>query len=303
MRRVIGIFLVVMSTLSAQTISEFALDPQKAVELLVSREVTAITMPGAITAVAGADMLIDDGRAAAVEVEEGASLRFHVTHAKGANFLLVQSLQPDATGTLTMIFEGAAYVLQLRTVAGNPIASAIFTRRAGDAAVKLDHVPEPVRFSPRMAFSVLDRARAYPVLVKSLPRAVDGVTLRAQHRKIDLPDVEIDVQEVYRFSREDALVFLVNLRNKTDQTLEIAPSTFAARVGNEKFEQSVANGPRTLRPGESAEAEFAIVGMPDGTRNDLSADNAFTILVNTSRRAPETAASAPVSVTKEAPSS
>ena len=48
--------------------------------------------------------------------------------------------------------------------------------------------------------------------------------------------------------------------------------------------QSIANGPRSLGPGESAEAEFAIVGLPDGTRNDLSADNAFTILINSSRR-------------------
>ena len=82
----------------------------------------------------------------------------------------------------------------------------------------------------------------------------------------------------------------MNLRNKTDQALELAPSTFAARVGDEKFEQSIANGPRLLQPGESREAEFAIVGMPDGTRNDLSADNAFTILISTARRAPAAAA-------------
>jgi hypothetical protein len=54
--------------------------------------------------------------------------------------------------------------------------------------------------------------------------------------------------------------------------------------GTKKFEQAIANGPRTLAPGEAAEAEFAIVGMPDGTRNDLSADNAFTIFVNSARR-------------------
>lgn len=297
----VGLFLAALSALSAQSISEFALDPLKAVDLPVSREVTAVTLPGAITAVAGADMLIDDGRAAAVEVEEGTPLRFHVTHVKGANFLLVQSLQPEATGTLTVIFDGAAYVLQLRTVATNPVASAIFKRPAAEGATKIEHLPEPVKFSPRIAFSILDRARAYPVLVKSLPKAVEGVTLRAQGRKVELPDLEIDVQEVYRFSKEDAVVFLLNLRNKTDRVLDLAPSTFAARVGDEKFDESVANAPRTLRPGEAAEAEFAIVGMPDGTRNDLSADNAFTILVNTTRR--DTATAATVPTPKETPSS
>ena len=43
--------------------------------------------------------------------------------------------------------------------------------------------------------------------------------------------------------------------------------------------------------------------MPDGTRNDLSADNAFTILVNTSRReAVATTEPTPLPVT-EAPKS
>jgi hypothetical protein len=287
-----GLFVAAWSALSAQTIGDFPLDAHKVTDLPVSREVTAVTLPGPITAIAGADMLIDDGRGAALEVDESAPLRFQISHAKGANFFLVQSLQPEASGTLTVIFDGAAYVIQLRSVASNPVASAIFKRPLPIAAAKLDRAPEPVKFSPRIALSLLDRARAFPVLTKSLPKTVEGVTRRAQDRKIELPDVEVTVQEVYRFSREDAVVFLLNVRNKTDRVIDLDPASFAARVADERFEQSIANGPRTLAPGQAAEAEFAVVGMPDGTRNDLSADNAFTVLVNTSRRE-ATAAAAP----------
>lgn len=289
MWKVTSLFLASLSALAAQSIREFPLDAHKVVELPVSREVTTVTFPGPLTAIAGADMLIDGGHGA-TEVEDGTLVRFHVTHVKGSNFALIRGVQPDASGTLTAIFEGSAYVIQLQGVSANPVASAIFKRGDSDAAVKVDRLPEPVKFSPRAGLSVLDRARAYPVLVRSLPKAVEGVTLRAQQRKTELPDLEIDVQEVYRFSREDAVVFLLNVRNKTDQVVELAPSTFAARVGNEKFEQSIANGPRVLQPGESREAEFAVVGMPDGSRNDLSADNAFTILIHTTRRAAATAA-------------
>ena len=298
MWRGIGLYLALLSAVAAQSITEQTLDPKKVVELPVSREVTTVTFPGAITAVAGADMLIDDGHTAA-DVDESTPLRFHVSHVKGTNFLLVESLQPDASGTLTVIFDGSAYILQLHTVAANPVASAIFNRAALDTAVRVEHAPEPVKFSPRIGFSLLDRARAYPVLAKSLPKAVEGVTLRAQNRKVELPDLEIVVQEVYRFSKEDAVVFLLSLHNKTDHVLDLAPSTFAARVANEKFEQSIANAPRTLRPGETAEGEFAVVGMPDGSRNDLSADNAFTILVNTS---PHEAAATAAAIAKPKPS-
>ncbi len=301
MWRSAGLFVAAWSALSAQTIGDFPLDAHKVTDLPVSREVTAVTLPGPITAIAGADMLIDDGRGAAMEVDESTPLRFQISHAKGANFFLVQSLQAEASGTLTVIFDGAAYVIQLRSVATNPVASAIFKRPQPMVAAKLDRAPEPVKFSPRIALSLLDRARAFPVLTKSLPKTVEGVTRRAQGRKIDLPDVEVIVQEVYRFSREDAVVFLLNVRNKTDRVIDLDPASFAARVADEKFAQSIANGPRTLAPGESAEAEFAVVGMPDGTRNDLSADNAFTVLVSTSRREATAAAVPPAD--KEVPQS
>jgi len=286
---IIGLFLAVASALAAQPIRDLALDPAQAVDLPVSREITTVMFPGAITAVAGADMLIDSGKQA-VEVEEGTPIRFHVTHAPGSNFILVRSLQPEATARLTAIYEGSAYVIQLRSVESDSVASVIFKRAAVQTAVRVDAPPEPVKFSPRVGLSLLDRARAYPVLVTALPKAVEGVTLRAQNRKVELPDLEITVQEVYRFSKEDAVVFLLRLKNTSDSVVDLVPSTFAARVAQERFEQSIANGPRMLGPGESAEAEFAIVGLQDGTRNDLSADNAFTILINSARRETKVAA-------------
>jgi hypothetical protein len=283
MWKYVALFLGGVSALAAQTIRDLTLDPRQAIDLPVSREITTVTFPGAITAVAGTDMLVDRGKEA-VEVEEGTPLRFQVTHAPGSNFLLVRSLQPEATGRLTAIYEDSAYVIQLRSVEANSVASVIFHRAVVPTAVEVAAPPEPVKFSPRIGLSLLDRARAFPVLIKTLPKAVEGVRLCVQNRQVELRDVEIAVQEVYRFSKEDAVVFLLRLKNMTDRVIDLAPSTFAARVAQERFEQSIANGPRTLSPGESADAEFAIVGLPDGTRNDLSADNVFTILINTSRR-------------------
>jgi len=284
-----GLFLTAALALTAQPIRNLVLDPTQAVDLPVSREITTVMFPGALTAVAGADMLIESGKGT-VEVDEGTPVRFHVTHAPGSNFILVRSLQPEAIGRLTAIYEGSAYVIQLRAVESDSVASVIFKRAVAQMAVRVDAPPEPVKFSPRIGLSLLDRARAYPVLVKALPKAVEGVTLRAQNRKVELSDLEITVQEVYRFSKEDAVVFLLRLKNTTDSVLDLVPSSFAARIAQERFEQSIANGPRTLAPGESADAEFAIVGLPDGTRNDLSADNAFTILINSARRETKVAA-------------
>ena len=281
--RCAALLLGLAPVLAAQTVRELALDPRQAVDLPVSRDITAVMFPGPLTAVAGADMLIDNGKEA-VEVEENTPLRFQVTHAPGSDFILVRSLQPGATGRLTAIYDDSAYVIQLRSVETDSVVSVIFHRAAAPTAVRLDGPLAPVKFTPRIGLSLLDRARAFPVLASALPKAVEAVTVSVQNRKVELPDVMIAVQEIYRFPKEDALVFLLRLTNTTDRVVDLAPATFAARVGQERFDQSIANGPRILAPGESADAEFAIVGLPDGTRNDLSADNAFTILISTSRR-------------------
>jgi len=275
--------LALASLSSAAPIAEYPLDRYKQVDLPVSSEVTTVTFPGPISGVVGSDILIDDGKP--TEVEDGTVFKFQVTHPAGGSFVFVRGLIPDVSARLTIMYSGAAYVFRLHGVADDSLASAIMKAEFPQAPREVGEPPEPVRFTPRIGLSLLDRARAYPVLAKSVPKAVEGVTLSAQNRKIELSDLEITIQEVYRFSREDAVVFLLSLKNKSNEVLDIAPSSFAARVGDEKFEQAIANGPRVLKPGEQADAEFAIVGMPDGTRNDLSADNAFTVLVSSARRA------------------
>src|SRR5579883_1845746 len=185
MRRLAAVFLCSLAVSSAETINEYSLNPYKAVDLSVSREVTTITLPGPIGAVVAADMLIEDGRNGGVEVEEGTNVRFQVTHPAGSNFVLVRSLQANAEGRLTIIFENSAYVIQLHSVPSDSVASAIFKRPAPTEAVKLSSIPEPVKFTSRIGLSLLDRARSYPLLAQALPRAVEGVTRREQRRKID----------------------------------------------------------------------------------------------------------------------
>ena len=298
MTRLIFLLLSTATIVLGQPIREVALDPLQSIDLPVSREISTVVFPGPISAVAGSDILLDTGKAN-IEIEEGTPLRFQVTHAPGANFILIKNLQAGATARLTAIYEGAAYVIELRSVPADSTASLIFKKVSRPSAQLVEGPPAAVKFSSKIGLSLLDRARAFPLLSKSVPKTVEGVTLRAQNRVITLPDLEITVQEVYRFSKEDAVVFLLHLRNTSPATLDLAPSTFAARVAQERFEQSIANGPRVLGPGEGSDAEFAIVGLPDGTRNDLSADNAFTVLVNASRRPNSVPVPAPLAANKE----
>ena len=96
----------------------------------------------------------------------------------------------------------------------------------------------------------------------------------------DFNEYEIRIKEIFRFNSEDTLVFHVTLRNKSDQEIRYWPESFAVRVGNRVYHQSISDAPGMLPPRAASTVYFAITGTPDGGRNELSLKNDFSILMN-----------------------
>jgi hypothetical protein len=84
---------------------------------------------------------------------------------------------------------------------------------------------------------------------------------------------------VFRFNADDTLVFHVVLRNKSDKEIRYLPESFAIRVGNRLYYQSISDAPGVLPAHSAGIVYFAITGTPDGGRNELSLKNEFTVLV------------------------
>jgi hypothetical protein len=74
-------------------------------------------------------------------------------------------------------------------------------------------------------------------------------------------------------------VFHVVLRNKSDKEIRYLPESFAIRVGNRLYYQSISDAPGVLPAHSAGIVYFAITGTPDGGRNELSLKNEFTVLV------------------------
>jgi len=234
---------------------------------VATNRVTTISFPGPITAI-DAVGVTTDGKSPG---------QFQLAYTKGSSFLSVRALSTNAESNLNIRWNKRTYVFEL-VESNTPVLALNLVDRTTQEQVE----PAPY-VTPTQLLAILDKAKAFPLLKQQQPDAVTGVEARTFGDKpqvSDFNDYEIRIEEIFRFNREDTLVFHVTLRNKSDQEILYRPESFTVRVGNRLYYQSISDAPGVLPARTSGTVYFAITGTPDGGRNELSLKNDFTVLVN-----------------------
>jgi hypothetical protein len=256
-----------------ETIQRVTLDERAVITVPVAtNRVTTISFPGPIAAVDAANVTTD-GKSPG---------QFQLSHTKGSSFLSVRALARGAATNLNVRWNKRTYVFEL-VESDTPILAL----NLEDPAATETALSAPAVTSTKL-LALLDKAKSFPLLKKQHPDAVADAEARTFGDKpqvTDFNDYEIRIEEVFRFNTEDTLVFHVVLRNKSETEIRYLPESFAARVGNRLYYQSISDAPGVLPAHSASTVYFAITGTPDGGRNELSLKNEFTVLVT--RLSPE----------------
>jgi hypothetical protein len=250
-------------------IQQVMLDDRIAVSVPVAtNRVTTICFPSAITAIDGAGITVD-GKTPGL---------FQLAHTRGSAFLSVRALFPKASANLNIRWNDHTYVFEL-TESSQPLL-----------ALNLEPPPTPEEegvghardVSPIKLLALLDKAKAFPLLKAQQPESVanaDFTTYDGKPLVSDFNDYEIQIEESFRFNADDTLVFRLVLTNKIASPLIYQPDSFALRVGNRLYPQSISDADGMVPPKGRSIVYFAVTGTPDGGRNELSLKNAFTVLL------------------------
>ena len=256
------------------SIQQVWLDDRVVVSVPVAtNRVTTISFPSPIEAVDGVNFTVD-GKAPGL---------FQLAHARGSAFLSVRALLPKASANLNIRWNGRTYVFELAE-RGAPVLSLDMEAMPVPDGEGVGHAPE---VSPQKLLSLLDKARAFPLLKAQQPESVADVGFTTYDGKplvSDFNDYEIQIEQAFRFNAEDTLVFRVAITNEADTPLIYQPDSFTLRAGNRLYPQSISDADGTVPPKGRSVVYFAVTGTPDGGRNDLSLKNQFIVLVN--RRSP-----------------
>jgi hypothetical protein len=250
-----------------KAIRELPLDEQTVYTIPVSvNRVTTISFPGPISAIDAAQVTTDTKRSAA----------FQIAHTKGSSFFSVRALGKKTVTNVNIRWNKKTYVLEL-VESDNPLLSVIFQYQPDSAGV----IP-PAPVTPSRLLALLDKAKAYPLLLAYHPEAVAQVEYRSyekERRIVDCKDYTIQIMEAFRFNPEDTLVFRVVLKNKTDKTLRFAPNGFSLRVGERTYPQSIGDASGVIPPNGEVPAYFAVTGTPNGGHNEISLKNDFFVIL------------------------
>jgi hypothetical protein len=268
-RFVISVLLGFCLVASAKdkAIEEFTLDEQTVYPIRVAADrVTTISFPGPISAIDAAQASADPRKIAP----------FLIAYTKGSTFFSVRALAKKVKTNVNVRWNKKTYVLEL-SEGDDPFLSVIFRYQPEETAGI-----QSVEVTPSRLLALLDKAKAYPLLLKYHPDSVADVQYRnyeKQPRIVDCPNYSIRIDEVFRFDAEDTLVFRVSLKNKTGIPLQYAPNGFSLRVGERTYPQSVSDAGGFIPPQAEIPAYFAVTGTPNGGRNDISVKNDFYVIL------------------------
>lgn len=262
-------FLVAALSASAAdnpAVQTMLLDDRAVVSVPVStNRVTTISFPGPIAAI----------DAAGVTTDPKTPGQFQLAHTKGSSFLSVRALGRKASVNLNIRWNKRTYVFELAE-SDAPILSLNLESPPNRQATPAPEV------SPMRLLSLIDKAKAFPLLKQQHPESVAQVDFTTYDGKpliSDFNDYEIRIEEAFRFNAEDTLVFRVAVTNKTELPLRYRPDSFTIRAGNRLYHQSVSDASGGVPPKGQSIVYFAITGTPDGGRNELSLKNEFTVLL------------------------
>jgi hypothetical protein len=272
MKSIVSLLLLTATVALAQSskdiLKDFLDENVSIVVPVATNRVTTISFPSAITAIDGVGITVD-GKTPG---------QFQLAHTKGSAFLSVRALLPKAAANLNIRWNDRTYVFELLE-SDKPVLSLNLEAPPTPEEEGFGHAPE---VSPPKLLALLDKAKAFPLLKVQQPESVANVGFTTYDGKplvSDFNDYEIQIEETFRFNADDTLVFRLVITNKIDAPLIYQPDSFALRVGNRLYPQSISDADGTVPPKGRSIVYFAITGTPDGGRNELSLKNAFTVLV------------------------
>ena len=244
---------------------------------VATNRVTTISFPSPIEAIDGAGITVD-GKTPG---------QFQLAHARGSAFLSVRALLPKSSANLNIRWNEHTYVFEL-VESNDPVLSLNMETLPTPEDSGFGHAPD---VSPLKLLSLLDKAKAFPLLKAQQPESVADVSFTTYDGKpliSDFNDYQIQIDEAFRFNPEDTLAFRVGITNETDEPLIYQPDSFTLRAGNRLYPQSISDAEGSVPARSTSIVYFLVTGTPDGGRNDLSLKNDFTVLINRISPTPRT---------------
>jgi hypothetical protein len=278
-------FFLFPTVLFAQTNSakECPLDSNRVTVIPVMSKggVTTIFFPSPISAIRGQRI--------ATSEQQIQNADFFLKLSPNRYYFSVYGIKENVRQNLTVIFNRVPYSLVLESSPeGQGIQNMTFVDTAGKtlSGASLKSYP---KVSAARLMGILDKAKAYDLLLPSHPEALSDVTRIQPKRTIHYVGFDVFITDVFRFNEADALVFRVIIENKTEKEILYRPADVGVGVSEQLYPATLWNSSGVMSPGvkdKSGKIQtvptlsyFVVAGNPEGGRNNLDVDNPWNVYI------------------------
>lgn len=196
---------------------------------------------------------------------------YFIEFVPGTNYFSLRVMgEKTKAGFINVIYKSKVIPLRLTTTK-NP-AEAEVTISFIDS-IPLGGMLRKRKYKPvtsQILIDLINKARAYPVLRRKKPEAVQDVEYSKIRQISVFPEFLIHVDEGFRFDKYDTVILKLALQNKISRPLKIDVESFAVRIGNKLLHASIAEAADVIPPNSTTWAYVGFTGSPDGTRNNLA---------------------------------
>jgi len=261
---------VIITILHFAAIAQAGSIVQKPLDEFIIYDIPVASKTGTTTVMFPSEISGLFAKSVAVQDQENAG--FLISFTPGNFYFTIRALKKDAEDHLTVIFNRKAYVFHL-TASDHPFYNVTLYQeeRIGKEG-RINVVPERI-------LSLMDKAKAYPLLLKADRDGLAGVLHASPGITNYYKDFNVRILDVWRFEEEDTLIFRLELVNETDQPIYYKPQDLAVRLDERIYTESLADASGVMPPKSLTSAFFAITGNGQGGRNHLAPDNKWNVLV------------------------
>ena len=216
------------------TMRKAVLEDATPYEVAVGAVPTTILMPGPIEAFEGDHITTKPETVANVFLK----------HQPGTRFFSVKALLPG-TADLNVILGDSVYSFRFYYSETSPTRTLTLAPAKAAEPGSTDHA---VRITARRLYDILQDAKTYFVVREQHPELERTIQVAAPGKVMEFPGYRVVIDQVFRFDRDDTLVFRVIFLNDTEAPLYYRPGEIALRVGRNIYWPSFAQVSRVIPP-------------------------------------------------------
>lgn len=274
MRAALLLFLA-LAVSSAQTISTKVMTPGIPISVALSPElITTLLLPEVPSGTFGLGLVGSQG---------GTSGSVQIEHPEGSKIIVLHPLSETAAVTMTVLMDGQLYVFSLRS-ARTPDVAVTLVKADAAAPRAVEVTPEEIKaarlkYDPELLVGFERRAHDAFLLRRLYPDLYQGYKTRSADYTSDSGIVKTTVNQIHRFSKEDATVLEGTVQNETDHPISFDGRATTVQVANEVHPAKLTDCLRPIPAGETVPIVVVLQGEVDGGRANLSIDNEFRIIL------------------------